>query len=66
MIVDYVLSIVDSSFTIIVYELTVYYNKLICIRIRIYFLKMKYFVLNTSSHNITKLRKIVTSGFCCC
>ena len=48
------------------YEMTVYYNKLICIRIRLYFLKMKHFVLNTSSNNTAKLRKTVTPGFCCC
>ena len=34
--------------------MTVYYNTLICIRIRTYFIKMKYFVLNTSSNDITK------------
>ena len=31
--------------------MTVYYDKLICIRIRIYFVKMKCFVLNTCSNN---------------
>ena len=46
--------------------MTVYYNTLICIRIRIYFLNMKYFVLNTSSNDITNKRKTVTPGFCCC
>ena len=45
--------------------MTVYYNTLICIRIRIYFLKMKYFVLNTSINNDTKVRKTATPGFCC-
>ena len=40
--------------------MTVYYNTLICIRIRLYFVNMKYFVLNTSSNNDTKLRKPVT------
>ena len=37
-------------------KLTAYYNKLICIRMRKYFVKMKIIVLNTSSNNDTKLR----------
>ena len=46
--------------------MTVYYDKLICIRITLYFIKMKSFILNASSNDITIERKTVTPGFCCC